>query len=108
MQRQSRYQFLRCPDHAHILYNDSIDSHIMQKNQIILQFRQLLVIHQRIDRHIQTDMVHVAEVNRLFHLFPVKIAGIGPGPKRFSSQIYRIRPGVYRSFQRFPRTCGSK
>ena len=55
----------------------------MQKDQIIFQFRQFLIIHQRIHRHVQTDMVHVAEVNSFFHFFPVKIAGIGPGPESF-------------------------
>ena len=85
MQRQPGYQFLRRPDDTHVLDNDSVHTRVMQKDQIIFQFRQLLIIHQRIHRHVQTNVMHMAEIHSFRHFLPVKIAGIGPGTKRFSA-----------------------
>ena len=105
---QVRNQFPRRPDDAHILYDDAVNTHIMQKDQIILQLRQFLIIHQSIHRHIKADMVHVAKINGLSHFLPVKIAGVGPGPEGLPAQIHRISPGVHRRFQSFPRSRGSQ
>ena len=108
MQRQAGHDHLRRPDHTHVLHDDPVHAHVMQKDQIILQLRQLLIVHQRIHRHVQTYVMHVTEVNGPRHLFPVKVAGVGPGPEGLPAQIDRICPGVYRCFQCLPCTSGGK
>ena len=102
MQRQVRHYLPGQTDHTQILYDNTVDAHITQKQQIISQFAQLTVIDQRVDSDIQSHTVHMSKVNSLLHFFTVKITGILTCAKSFAAHIYSISTGIHRRFQRFP------
>ena len=52
MQRQLRHNFACQADNAQILHDETVYTHVVQKQKVLRQLLQLAVIHQRINRYI--------------------------------------------------------
>ena len=80
--------------HAEILHNGRIQPLHVVGIQVGVQAPHLLLLHQRVHRHIEAASVQMHVVDGAQHGLLIQIVGVRPGPETGSPDIDRIRAGI--------------
>ncbi len=89
--------FKASSDHAdrpQILDNDPIQSLLIVRSQKMRKLPKLLLLHQRVDRHIKGHSMEMGIINGLQHPLLIKIIRVSSGSKP-AADVNSVRPGPY-------------
>ena len=87
--------------HAQVLHDHRVCARMGDGSQGLPNAGELLLLHQRIDGHMNPGMMQVSVFHRPRQRLVVKIHSGSPGSKGLGAQIHRVRAAVHRGMERF-------
>ncbi|OPY42956.1 MAG: hypothetical protein A4E40_00253 [Methanoregulaceae archaeon PtaU1.Bin059] len=82
-----------------VLDKDCIDTHPMERQEILHRIPEFLVLDERVDRDVYPHALEVCIPHCIPYLSFAEVGRKVPGPKLPPSQVYRIGPGSHRCLQ---------
>ena len=94
---QVRHGLVRDFRHTEVLHEDGVGAGLVEEAQVVFEWLELFVGHDRVDRHVDGDIPEVREVDGLAQFLAVEVVGIGARAEGIARQIDCICTVLHRS-----------